>query len=392
MEVFTMNNFTFQVPTKIHFGKGQIKQLREEVAKYGKRVLLVYGGGSIKKMGLYDEVYAQLEGFSIEEVSGVNPNPRIESVYQGATICKEKNIDVVLSVGGGSTLDCSKVIAAGACFDGDAWDLVSGKVAIEKALPVIDIITLSATGSEMNNTAVISNMQENLKLGLKSDHLYPKVSILDPTYTFSVPANQTAAGTADIMSHVMEAYFNDTKGAFFQQELAHSLLRLCIQYGPLAIQEPDNYEARANLMWGSTIALNGLIASGFGGGWSCHSMEHVLSAYHDVTHGVGLAILTPRWMRHILDDSTVDRFVLFGTQVWGIDASLEAFEIANKAIDALEKFFKEQLQIPMTLEEVGVPRSSYGAMAETAVSIKGGKLSGWRSLYKEDIIAIYEAC
>lgn len=387
-----MNNFTFQVPTKIHFGKGQIKHLKEELTQYGNRVLLVYGGGSIKKIGLYDEVYALLNDFVIEELSGVNPNPRIESVREGVRICKDKKIDVILSVGGGSTLDCSKVIAAGACYEDDAWDLVIGKAKIEKALPVVDIITLSATGSEMNNTAVISNESENLKLGIKSNHLFPKVSILDPMYTCSVPAIQTAAGTADIMSHVMEAYFNDTKGAYLQEELAHSLLRLCIKYGPVAMKQPNDYEARANLMWGSTIGLNGLVASGFGGGWSCHAMEHVLSAYHDVTHGVGLAILTPRWMRHILDDTTLSRFVLFGTHVWNIDPTLDDYTIANKAIDALENFFKEQLQLPMTLKEVGVPTSSYDKMAQAAVDCKNGSIVGWRTLYKKDIIAIYEAC
>lgn len=384
-----MKNFDYNIPTKVHFGKGQISKLRGEVKNFGRNVLLVYGGNSIKRNGIYDQVMEQLNDSDINvfELSGIAPNPRIDSARDGVKICKENNIDVILAVGGGSVIDCSKLIAGGAFYDGDPWDLVLKSSLIKEALPIISVLTLSATGSEMDGFAVISNMETNDKLGMGGEILKPRVSILDPEYTYTVPANQTAAGTADIMSHIIETYFHDVEGAYLQDRFAESLLKTCIEFGPIAVKEPENYDARANLMWASSHAINGMISYGTDVGWSVHPMEHELSAYYDITHGVGLAILTPRWMKHILSDKTVGKFVDYGVNVWGIDSSLDKFEIANMAIEKTYDFFAS-IGIPMTLREVGIGEENLEVMAEFA-SKRGAKY-GYVSLNKEDVLEIYK--
>lgn len=384
-----MNNFYYQIPTEIYFGKGQIENLGKSILKTGKNVLLVYGGGSIKRNGLYQKIKTIFEQNGIEsfELSGVEPNPRIETVRKGVELCRQNNIDVVIAVGGGSSIDCSKVIAAGAKYNGDAWDLVLNGSLIKDTLPLITVLTLAATGSEMDRFAVISDMNTNDKVGTFSPLLYPKVSILDPEYTFTVPKSQTAAGAADIISHIMERYFNNVKGAYIQSRLSEGLLKTCIHYGPIAYNDPENYEARANLMWASSLAIDGITWRGDEVVNSAHPMEHQLSAYHDITHGVGLAIITPHWMKHILNDKTVEKFVDFGVNVWGINPNLDPFEIANKAIDKLKEFFAS-LNIPSTLSEVGVTEEHLAIMAEKA---SVGLENAFYPLIKEDVLAIYKA-
>ncbi len=389
---YTMNQFNFHIPTQIKFGEGAMDHIPSLLSVYGKNVLLVYGGGSIKKNGIYDEVIDLLSSFHVVELGGVNPNPRIESVREGAKLCREHNIDVILSVGGGSCIDCSKAISAAAYYEGDAWDLVLDATKITKALPIVTVLTLSATGSEMNNSGVITNFATNEKLGFGNPLLYPKASILDPCNTFTVPKNQTAAGCADILSHLFEQYFNVTQGAMVQEELAHGLMRTAIHYGPIALQNPNDYEARANLMWAATLSLNGLVGAGFGKSWSCHPMEHVLSAYYDITHGTGLAILTPKWMRYIQDDMTRSRFVLYGTSVWGINPTLPEKDIVEQAIQATEHFLYDELGLPSTLREVGIDDRKLEEMAQAAVDSKGGKIKGFKLLEKEDVYNIYKMC
>ena len=372
-----MYNFNMHLDTKIHFGKGQIKKLGKDIIKYTDRLLLVYGGGSIKKNGIYDSVVDELRANNIhfEELSGVDPNPRIESVVEGIKLCKENQLGGILAVGGGSSIDCSKVIAAGVKYDGDPWDL-----------------TLSATGSEMNANAVISNMTTNQKLGTGMPGItLPKASVLDPEYTYTVPAKHTAAGTADIISHTFENYFTNVKGGYLQARFAEAILKTCFHYGPIACKEPDNYEARANLMWASSWAINGLISGGSANNWSVHPMEHELSAYYDVTHGVGLAILTPHWMRYVLNDDTLDNFVDYGVNVWGLDPSLDKYEIANKAIDLTQDFFCKDLNIPASLTEVGINDENFEVMAKHAANVKGGSIQGFVNLEAEDIVKIYQA-
>lgn len=364
-----MENFLYSIPTKIYFGRGQIKNLATIIEEYGNKVLIVYGGGSIKKIGLYDEMVKILKDNEISyvEISGVEPNPKIETVRKGVQICRDNNVEVVLAVGGGSSIDCAKVIAAGVKYDGDPWELVTNPEKIQEVLPIVTILTLSATGSEMNKNAVISDMTTNQKIGTAHENMKPKASILDPEYTYSVPKNQTAAGTADIMSHIFENYFNHTEGVDIQDSTAEGLLRTCIKYGAIAIEEPTNYDARANLMWASSWAINGLISYGRSAPWVVHPMEHELSAFYDITHGVGLAILTPHWMRYSLDDTTVNKFAKYGVNVWGVDKELDKFEVAKIAIDKTAEFFKK-LGIPSTLREVGIEEEKFEIMAKKAMN------------------------
>ncbi len=385
-----MENFNYSIPTKIYFGKGQIANLAAIIKEYGNKVLIVYGGGSIKKIGLYDDMIKILNDTEISfvELSGVEPNPKIETVRKGIKLCRENNVEVVLAVGGGSTIDCSKVIAAGVKYDGDAWDLVTNPGKIGEVLPIVTILTLSATGSEMDGNAVISDMTTNQKIGTGHENMKPKASILDPEYTYSVPKNQTAAGTADIMSHIFETYFNHTQCVDIQDSTAEGLLRACIKYGRIAIKNPKDYDARANLMWASSLAINGLISYGTNTPWVAHPMEHELSAFYDITHGVGLAILTPHWMKYSLDDKTVSKFAQYGVNVWGIDENLEALEIANKAIEKTAEFFKE-LGLPSTLREVGIEEEKLGIMSKKAMypSLK----YAFKPLDENDILSIFKA-
>lgn len=385
-----MKNFDYSIPTKIFFGKGQIKVLGDQIKNYGSRVLLVYGGGSIKRNGIYDKVVSILKDNSISfwELSGVEPNPRITSVRKGIEICKENNIELVLAVGGGSSIDCAKVIAAGYYYEGDPWDIVVDPSKITKVLPIASILTLAATGSEMDRNAVISNMDTNEKIGTRHPNMAPKFSILDPTYTFTVPAKHTAAGTADIMSHIFEVYFNNVKSAFLQNKLAEALLMTCIKYGKIAINEPENYEARANLMWASSLAINNLLNYGIDSIWSVHAIEHELSAYYDITHGVGLAILTPNWMKYVLDDSTVDKFVEYGVNVWKIDPNKDKYEIANLAIEKTREYFIS-LGIPATLSELDIDEEYFEKMAAHAT--RNGDIKGFKTLNTQDVLNILKA-
>lgn len=387
-----MLNFDYYIPTKIFFGKGQLSKLGPEMKRYGDSVLLVYGGGSIKKTGLYDQVLEMLRenGISWQELSGVEPNPRVASVRAGAALCKEHSLQMVLAVGGGSSIDCAKYVAAAANYDGDAWDLSIDKSKIQKVLPVFSVLTLAATGSEMDCGGVITNPETYEKIGGGVAEQRPKASVLDPTYTFTVPANQTAAGTADIMSHTMETYFNRTQGTYFQDRVAESILKTCIHYGPIAMREPDNYEARANLMWASSWAINDFLADGKANVWTVHPIEHELSAFYDITHGVGLAILTPRWMRYVLRDETLQKFVEYGVNVWGISPDKDPYAIANEAIDRTAAFFFEELGMPSTLTELGIGDENFERMAKKVRQVALD--DGFVRLTWQDVVEIYKAC
>jgi len=384
-----MLNFNLQFPTRIHFGQGKIEELGKEILQYGTRVLMVYGGGSIKRNGLYDQVVQVFNnnGIYYKELSGVQPNPRISSVRDGVAICKENNIQLVLAVGGGSSIDCAKIIAAGAKYEGDAWDFFTRKARINEALPLGTILTLAATGSEMNGNAVISNEATLQKKGTGSSYLIPQFSILDPVYTYTVPSEQTAAGTADIMSHVFEQYFSPTPGTFIQDRLAEAMLKTCIHYAPIAIAEPINYEARANLMWTGCLALNGLLSAGKRTDWATHDIEHELSALYDITHGLGLAILTPYWMLHVLDEQTAVRLAEYARQVWGISENDE-MTAARAGIKKTAAFFRS-LGLAGSLKEIGVENKSLQEMAEKAVSSRG--LGAFKTLHYQDVLEILQA-
>lgn len=385
-----MNNYNFCVPTDIRFGKGQIECLAKEIENYGKRVLLVYGGGSIKKTGLYQKIYEVLADYEIFELSGIEPNPKITSVRTGAQICKENQIQAVLAVGGGSCIDAAKHIACAAYYEGDPWDLVLDRTKATKALPIFTVLTICATGSEMNPGAVISNEETKEKLEINLPILYPTLSVCDPTYLFTLPAHQTAAGTVDIMSHILEQYFQPCDEAFITDRLSEAALKTCIKYGPVALKEPDNYEARANLMWTSSIALNHLFTFGKGGAWSVHPIEHELSAFYDITHGDGLAILTPKWMEYVLNEETVGRFAMYARNVWEVQEEAD-YDAAKEGIRRTAAFFKE-LGMPSTLAEVGIDDAKLEEMASEAVRTSGLATRAYQKLQVEDVVAIYKMC
>lgn len=387
-----MNNFIFNVPTKVHFGENAVDNLSTEIKNYGKKVLVCYGGGSIKKSGLYDKVIAQLKKADMEifELSGIAPNPRIDSVREGAKICKEQGIDVLLAVGGGSTLDATKWIAAAAKVEHDAWDFFSQWADVNDALPVLTVLTLSATGSEMNCGGVISNPQTKDKIGRLAKPLLPKVSFLDPTLTYSVSKYQTACGSADIMSHILEVYFAPTDDLYMLDCFMEGLMKTVIKYTPVALSNPCDYEARANLMWTSSWAINTFVTGGKTHEWSCHPMEHELSAIYDITHGLGLAILTPRFLKYCLNSTNVDRYVKFGVNVFDIDKNLPPMEIANKAIDMLSDFFFNTLELDDTFTKVGIKKEDFKVMAQKAC--ENDVINGFVKLDANDIERIFEMC
>lgn len=385
-----MVNFDYQTPTRLIFGRGVVaEKLQSVMAQFGNRVLLAYGGGSIKRSGLYDQVREILADKEIYELPGIEPNPKYNpSVLDGVRICKEEQIDVILSVGGGSVLDCTKAIAGAACYDGEPWDIITAKVPTTKHLPIVDIITLAATGSEYDSASVISRTETNDKLAYFG--VFPAVSFVDPTYTFTLPARQTLAGVADCINHIMEQYFCgehiEMNDAFME-----GAIRSLIKNVKTVLREPDNYEARAEIFYATTLGCNGIYALGNKyGGWPMHSLEHALSAYYDITHGIGLAIVTPRWMKHILNhtsgelhEQVVERCESFGRHIFGT-------QTAEEAIQAIYDFYKE-VGVPMTLPEVGIDESRIDEMAHHVATLEGLDRA-WVPLYEGDIAAIYRAC
>lgn len=387
-----MHNFSYCTPTKVHFGKGSIEQLHAEVTAVGKKVLLVYGGSSIKRSGLYDTVKQKLTDCQIFEVAGVEPNPRVTSVRKGAEICKKEGIEVVLAVGGGSVLDCAKAICAAAKYDGDAWDLILDGSKVKAALPLITVLTLAATGSEYDWGCVISNLETNEKLALCNPHIFPRVSILDPEYTYSVPPKQIAAGAADIMSHIWEQYFC-SESNLISDGLCETVLRTVIDAAPKLLKDPKDYNARAQMMWASSLACNGICSLGNGPmPWPCHAMEHELSAYYDITHGVGLAILTPRLMRFALTAETVERFCHYGKAVFELPENTDRMAMAEAAIAKTEEFLYKTLGIPSTLGAIEIDDKHIDEMSEHALKFDPAFPLCMRPMHLEDIKKVYRDC
>lgn len=389
-----MNDFIFHNPDKIYFGKNQIQHLPEELLRFGKKVLVVYGGGSIKKNGLYDTVTNLLKsnGLEVFELSGVEPNPRHTTANKGAEICKKESIDVVLAVGGGSTIDCAKGVAAAAVTDdGDVWNLVSNGVWVTEALPIVTILTNAATGSEMDTWAVISNVDTNEKIGLGGSALIPRVAFENPELCFSLPTYQTACGAFDIFNHVLDNYYLAGDATFDMiLEFQEAVMRAVVKWAPVAMKEPDNYEARANLMWASSMALNTVLDAGTVHGCACHAMEHELSAYYDITHGHGLAIVTPRWLAYILNEATAPAIYRLGVKVFGISENLSATDGAKKAIEAVENFCFNTLGLKANLSDLGIDDKHFKAMAEHACG--DSVISGPKNLAPADVEAIYKMC
>lgn len=385
-----MQNFTFYNPTKLIFGKDQLEQLKTEVPKYGKKVLLVYGGGSIKRSGLYDKVLANLDeiGATVFELPGVEPNPRLTTAQKGIDICKKEGIDFILAVGGGSVIDCTKLVAAGSKYDGDAWDLVTKKAFAKEALPFGTVLTLAATGSEMNAGSVITNWETNEKYGWGSAVTFPRFSILDPVNTYTVPKNQTIYGIVDMMSHAFEHYFHLEENTLLQDRMVESLLQTVMETAPKLVNDLENYEYRATILYNGTMALNGMLSMGYHGDWATHNLEHAVSAVYDIPHGGGLAILFPNWMKHNLKVKP-ERFKQMAVRVFGVDPEGKSAEEAGlEGIEKLREFWNS-IGAPSRLADYDIDDSKLEVMADKAMV--NGEFGNFKKLNKEDVLAIYKA-
>lgn len=387
-----MDAFTFHNPTKIVFGKDCVAQLEQDLAKYGQNVLLTYGGGSIKRNGIYDDVMAQLKaaGKNVIELSGIMSNPRTEKVQEGADLCREHKIDFILAVGGGSVIDCSKFIAAVAKTEPgyDWWEhMFMKRENVTDALPFGVVLTMSATGSEMNNRGVVTNWESQKKMGGYGDALFPQFSYLDPVYTYSMPHNQMINGICDMLSHLMEQYFSLPETNNLSDALIEAAFKNVMANAAVAIKNPEDYEARSNLMWGATLALNGIMGLGKKQDWMAHQIEHALSAFYDIPHGAGLAIVHPMLLRYIYKDH-LPRFVRFAKNVWGLSEDEYANEatLALAGIDALRAYFKS-IGAPTTLTEVGIPAEALPKIAEKS----NRYLTSYTNFTTEDILAIYQS-
>jgi hypothetical protein len=362
-----MDNFTYQNPTKIIFGRGMENGVGAEVARYSRRILLHFGGGSIKTSGLYDRVVASLKRAGVEwiELGGVKPNPRLGLVHEGVKLCREHNLDFVLAVGGGSAIDSSKAIAMGAANDGEVWDYFVGKRELTRALPVATILTIPAAGSESSTASVVTNEDGWIKRGFNSELLYPKFSVLNPELAFTLPAFQVACGSADIMSHLMERYFTNSRHVAFVDRLLEATMKTVIAQAPKVLRQPTDYDAWSELMWAGTIAHNNLLNTGRVGDWGSHDIEHEISGIYDVAHGAGLAVVFPAWMKHVLDHD-LDRFVQWSVRVWNVELDIFDKEATARAgIARLEAFF-HSIGLGTTLAELGVGSERIDEMARKA--------------------------
>jgi alcohol dehydrogenase YqhD (iron-dependent ADH family) len=384
-----LNNFIYHNPTELIFGKGQLSHLKDKAAKLGASVLLVYGGGSIKRTGLYDKIISLLQeaGCQVHELAGVEPNPRLSTVKKGIGICREQGVNWILAVGGGSVIDASKAIAVGVPYQGDVWDFYTRKATPQKALPLGTVLTLAATGSEMNRGSVVTNWETQEKFG--GTTTFPTFSILDPENTFSVPRDQTIYGMCDIMSHVFEQYFSHTPEIPLQTRFAEAILKTVIENADRVLANPEDYDARANILYCGTMALNGTLPVGVETDWATHSIEHAVSAVYDIPHGGGLAIIFPKWMRYVYHEN-VERFKRYATEVWGVDpAGKTDDEIALAGIEATEAFFA-RIGAPTRLADYQIGDEKLQLMAEKATPF--GPIGRFKKLASEDVAEILRMC
>ncbi|MBD7912516.1 iron-containing alcohol dehydrogenase [Clostridium cibarium] len=378
-----MNNFNYYNPTKIFFGENSIENLSEQLKAYGENILLTYGGGSIKRNGIYPSVIKILknENKNVFELSGIMSNPRKEKVYEGIKICKENNIDFILAIGGGSVIDCSKAISAGSKIDRDFWKafFINNEECYD-ATPLGVILTIPATGSEMNLGSVVTDWEKNLKIGYMSKMLYPKFSILDPTYTYTLPKEQTIYGSIDILAHVFEQYFSEPNDSNLSYDLSEAIIKNVIENLEIVLLNPTDYIARSNLMWCSTMALNGVIGLGKNQDWTSHQIEHSLSAFYDIPHGAGLAIVFPSWMKYVYKHG-LNKFVRYAINVWGVDiVNKTDEEIALEGIEKTKEYFVK-IGAPITLTEVGIPKEDIDRITEKVFLPN----TGYMKMTKEDV-------
>lgn len=385
-----MNNFTFSQPTQIIFGKDVENQAGQEARKYGTKVLLHYGGGSIKRSGLYDRVTASLRNAGVEwrELGGVQPNPRLSLVKEGISLSREFGADIILAAGGGSVIDSAKAMAAGVMYDGDVWDFYSGRAFPQEALPVGVVLTISAAGSEASNSSVITNEDGWFKFGLSADCLRPKFSLCNPQLTCTVPPYQTACGIADILAHVMERYFTPQRDVDVTDRMCEAVMIGIMENARKVMTDPSSYEARAEIMWAGTVAHNDIVGVGRSGDWSSHQIEHEISAIYDIPHGAGLAIVFPAWMKHVYKHDIV-RFKQFAQRVFEIaDDFGDDESIATEGIARLESFFSE-IGLPVTLSEANIPHDRLDEMAQKCGS-RSANVGNYAKLTKDTVRQILE--
>lgn len=384
-----MENFVYYNPTQLIFGRGQLAHLEDKAKQLGSTVLLVYGGGSIKRSGLYDKVVSLLQaaGNRVLELPGVEPNPRLGTVQKGIDLCRAEGVDWILAVGGGSVIDAAKAVAVGVPYEGNVWDFYTRKAVAEKALPLGTVLTLAATGSEMNRGSVVTNWDTQEKHGAGTT--FPTFSILDPENTFSVPRDQTIYGISDILSHVFEQYFTHTSEIPLQTRFAEAIMKTVIENAERVLDNPQDYDARANILYSGTMALNGTLPVGVTTDWATHSIEHAVSAVYDIPHGGGLAIIFPKWMRYVYKEN-VARFVRFAVEVWNVDpVGKTDEEVALEGIAAVEAFFA-RIGAPTRLADYQITDEHLELMAQKATPF--GPIGSFKQLTKEDILQILSMC
>jgi alcohol dehydrogenase len=386
-----MDNFVFRNPTRILFGKGMEQQAGAQTALHAKKVLLHYGGGSVKKSGLYDTVVASLEaaGVSHVELGGVQPNPRLSLVHEGVRLCRENGVEMILAVGGGSVIDSAKAIAMGVPYEGDVWDFYAGKATLEKALPVATVLTIPAAGSESSDSTVITNEDGWLKRGFGSELVYPVFSILNPERMSTLPAFQVACGAADIMAHMMERYFTNSQHVETIDRIIESTLKTVIHNVPKFLADPQDYDAAAEIMWSGTLAHNNIMSTGRVGDWASHNIEHELSGIYDVAHGAGLATVFPAWMKYVYKHD-VTRFAQYAERVWNVDVNhWDPEETAKEGIRRQVAFYRS-IGLPVTLSELGAGTDRLEEMADKATAGDADTLGQFVKLRKADVVAILE--
>ncbi|MFW6071138.1 MAG: iron-containing alcohol dehydrogenase [Candidatus Bipolaricaulota bacterium] len=386
-----MQNFTFQNKTKIVFGKGVEARTGEEVQEFSEKALFLYGQGSIKKYGIYDKVMDSLDEYDIEtvELGGVKPNPRLSLVKEGIEICETEGIDFVLAVGGGSVIDTAKAIAIGVPYEGDVWDFYETDKEVEEALPVGVVLTIPAAGSESSPGSVITKEEGGYKRDVGSEKIRPKFAIMNPEFTYTLPDYQTAAGAADIISHVMERYFTNEPNVDFTDKLSEATLRTIIENTPKALEHPETYDPRSQLMWASTVAHNDLLGTGREEDWASHQIEHELSGMYDVTHGAGLAIIFPAWMKYVYQRN-LERFAQFAVRVWNVDPNFfDLEETALKGIDELEAFYR-RIGLPTRLDDLEPEITDRNLKEMARKCTEKGPVGNFVELNEEDVLEIYK--
>lgn len=388
-----MLNFTFSNETKIIFGKDVENQVGQETALWGKKVLLHYGGGHIVRSGLKEKVEKSLQAAGVDfvELGGVQPNPRLSLVQEGITLAREEQVDFILAVGGGSVIDSAKAIAIGVPYDGNVWDFYAGVAQAQQTLPIGVVLTIPAAGSESSTSSVITNEDGWLKRGYGEIIMRPKFALMNPELTYSLPPYQTACGVADMMAHVMERYFTNEPEVGFTDRLCEATLRSIIQEAVIVLKEPENYGARANLMWAGTIAHNDLLDTGRLGDWASHNIEHELSALYDLAHGAGLAIVFPAWMKYVYKQD-LNRFVQFAVEVFGVEQDYQNPErTILEGIRRLEAFFT-QIGLPTSLEDANIPSDRLEEMAAKSTQNNSQTLGNFVPLNQGDVLEIYKLC